>query len=142
MERCPDCNYALSLHFQTGTGPRQGQYRGCPPRLSAAMGHAQAHPRVSFRMITQRGDRYDASQVDRKGHTLVTWADYQDDEGNALFWDLDTGDQWMGDLNGMKLRTRRLNPDETQDARERLQRDIGGPVQVVTQIRMRREQLS
>lgn len=134
MDRCQDCNYSLAIHFRGGNDRRAGEFLGCPLRVSSRMGHAEAQPRVSFRIFTSRAK-------DRAGHFLATWADYQDDDGSdgtlALMWDLTTGEQWMGGLEAVWPATRRLSIEQAHAAREQLEYLIGGPVTPVNAIRKR-----
>jgi hypothetical protein len=138
VDRCTDCHYSLALHFRKGTGPRAGEYLGCPLQVSARLGLSETYPRVSFRIDTRRGDRYDSGQVDRRGHVIVCWADYQDEDGGIMLWDLDTGDQWVGDLELFTDRSKRPPRGVIERAKEQTEDLIGGPVRVVYTVSKRR----
>jgi hypothetical protein len=144
VDRCPDCNYSLTIHFQRpwasllerGQGDQVGRWIGCPRLVSARLGHDDQLPRVTFRAMTQRAK----TGADRKGHIVACMVDYLDDAGNVLMCDLDTGDQWMDPFESLHMRSRKLSIEETYRAKDRVEDVIGGPVQVRRQITRRRAQ--
>ncbi len=115
---CPDCGYALCTHFHDS-----GRYIGCPWR-GTVLAPSPILPRVTLRHATSGP---------RKGHVIAGWPD-SSDGATGVLWDLDTGDQWVGDIAHHQHASKALRGRELERAKDHVENLAGGPVRVVNRI--------
>ncbi len=102
---------------------QNGQWLGCPVRLSSQLGHADALPRITVRV---------GKSGARKDRVFVAWPDLMDGEtGQIVVWDMGTGEHTVDDQAQLQRNTRRADRDRERDVQEEIEYQIGGKVRVI-----------